>query len=372
MNRRTVLNLLSGALLSAAGPSGGARAASPLVSQQAPQRPGGVGRVLLGDGHLLLALALIHPDPIRFIAAWQGDLVRHSPEIVALYANRFPAAAAIPVVGEASPDTFSVEAALASAPEVAVLGGCYGPGPEDSAAVARLESAGIPVVFVDFYEDALNNTAPSMRLLGRLFGGAAQEKAEAFAAFHESRRARIAERLAEAAPARPTVLLQAHTGVSGWECCWMPGEAGLGRFVTAAGGASISAPLSATMPWVRGSLEYVLASDPALVVTTGGPYLKGRRGLVIGPGIAADAARRSLADVVAASDIAPLTAVRQGRVRGLWHLLHATPLSIVALEALASWFHPTLFADLDPARTLAEINRDFLSVPLDGSFAVSL
>ena len=38
----------------------------------------------------------------------------------------------------------------------------------------------------------------------------------------------------------------------------------------------------------------------------------------------------------------------------------------------AKWLHPDRFADLDPAQTLAEINRRFLAAPLGGPLWVSL
>ena len=43
-----------------------------------------------------------------------------------------------------------------------------------------------------------------------------------------------------------------------------------------------------------------------------------------------------------------------------------------AAEVLAKWIHPELFADLDPAATLAEINKRFLAVPYTGDFWADL
>jgi iron complex transport system substrate-binding protein len=37
---------------------------------------------------------------------------------------------------------------------------------------------------------------------------------------------------------------------------------------------------------------------------------------------------------------------------------------------MAKWIHPELFADIDPSATLAEINRHFLAVPLEGTMWV--
>src|SRR5690606_25076668 len=50
-------------------------------------RPLGVtpplSRLSVDDGRYLVALALIHPDPVSVLAAWSGDVHRISPEMYA-------------------------------------------------------------------------------------------------------------------------------------------------------------------------------------------------------------------------------------------------------------------------------------------------
>lgn len=329
-------------------------------------------RVLLGDGHLLIALALIHPEPAGLIAAWQGDLKRHSSEIYKAYAAHDPRLAEVQVVGQASPDTFSTELALAAEPDLAIFGGCYGPGPESASVLARMKAAGVPVVQADFYRDPLANTADSMRRIGFALGGEARSRAETFAEFHEARLKRVSDRLAASAPARPNVLLQSMAGGPGWDCCWVPGQAGLGTFVEFAGGTNIGAGLARATPWIQANREFILSQQVDVFVTTGGPHLRGTNGLVIGPDVEEAEARRTLASAAAHSGAEYVAAIQGGRVFGFWHLLHATPVNILAVEALAKWLHPDLFADLDPEATLAEINERFLALPLSGRFTIGL
>lgn len=70
--------------------------------------------------------------------------------------------------------------------------------------------------------------------------------------------------------------------------------------------------------------------------------------------------------------MASIAAVRSGRVHGLWNFFNAIPLNIVAAEAFAVWLRPDIFPDVDPAETLAEINRRFAAVPFEGSYWASL
>ena len=70
--------------------------------------------------------------------------------------------------------------------------------------------------------------------------------------------------------------------------------------------------------------------------------------------------------------IATLKAVREGRAHGLSHQLINSPIDVVAVEVLAKWIHPELFADLNPRATLDQINQQFLAVPYRGAYWADL
>jgi len=93
---------------------------------------------------------------------------------------------------------------------------------------------------------------------------------------------------------------------------------------------------------------------------------------VMGPGIAAADSRKALASVIAHPGLAGLKAVRDGRVYGIWHLFSNLPMNFLAVEVLAKWFHPQLFADIDPDASLRTLNEQFLTVPLDGTYWITL
>lgn len=318
-------------------------------------------RVLLGEGRQLIALSLVHSDPGSIIAGWLGDLRALDPASYQLYLDRSPVIAEIPMVGQTSEETFSVEKALAVRPDVAILSGGHGPSASSSETVRQLEAAGIPVVFIDFREEPLKNTVPSVRLLGQVLGR--EEQAEAFIDFYESRMARISDRLAESNPARPRVYMEMHAG-GDRECCGSPGKGNLGDYIEFAGGHNIGADV---LPGSLGTLnlEYIISEDPEVYIGTGGSGTT--TGVKIGSGVEENATRESLATVVARPGIAGLEAVQNGRAHALWHNFYNTPVNILAVEAMAKWIHPELFSDIDPAETLEQLNREFLAVPLEGT-----
>lgn len=326
-----------------------------------------VKHIVLGEGRQLLALALLHPDPVSIMAGWPADLQRQDKVTYDLYRKRFPGLDQVPIIGRGSADTFSIEQALAAQPDLAILSGGYGPSSHSPDILRRFEAAGIPVVFIDFVAKPLENTVPSMELLGKVLG--LEDKAAAFVDFYRSRMDRIANRLREANPPRPTVLMHAHAGLQ--DCCNSPSRATIGAFIDAAGGDNIAVGVIKQM-FGKLNLEYVVAKNPQIYVGTGGIHLQGTGGLVMGPGIPEAVSRKFLGEVVQRPGIAQLDAVKNGRVYGLWHLFTNIPVNVLAVEVLAKWFHPALFADIDPDASLRELNEKFLPVPMQGTYWVSL
>ncbi len=326
-----------------------------------------VKRIVLGEGRQILALSLIHPDPVSLLAGWPGDLPRQDKTTYERYRQKFPAIADIPLVGRGSADTFSIEQALAVQPDVAILSGGYGPSTHSTEIISRLEAAGVVVVFVDFVGKPLENTVPSIRILGQLLQR--EQEAERYIAFYRSHMDRISERLAKDKPPLPKVLMHAHAGLG--DCCNSPARATIGAFIDAAGGHNIAADVL-KQPFGQLNMEYVLTQDPDVYVGTGGVHLMGKGGLVMGPGVPVEESRKALAAVVRHPGLAALKAVRTGRVFGIWHLFSNMPMNFLAVEALAKWFHPDLFRDIDPDTSLKTLNEQFLSVPLEGTYWVEL
>ena len=327
--------------------------------------PDQVLKISIDDGRFLVALSLIQPDPVQWLAAWPRDVHRIGGATYAQFLAKFPALRSVPQVAS-SAGSFNLEAVLSAAPDVAVVS--VGSGPTE-AQTAQLKAAGIPVVFIDFFDNPFKNQEPSLRILGQLTGG--QARAEAFIAWRRAHVDSIAQRVARLAPnARPTVFLEAHAGMTG-DCCNSPGKGNMGEYIDFVGGHNIGADVLKA-PTGKLNIEYVMSRDPQVYIATGGAHLEKAGGLVLGAGYDAARARASLAAVAQRQGIATLSAVKTGRTFGLAHQLINSPIDIVAIEAFATWIHPELFKDVDPAKTLAEINSRFLAVPYQGAGWTSL
>ncbi|KJS35238.1 MAG: iron ABC transporter substrate-binding protein [Rhodospirillaceae bacterium BRH_c57] len=339
------------------------------VAGRAVTLPDTVERIVLGEGRLVSAIAILDRDaPLRRVVGMMKDFELLDPDGYALWRHAFPEIERIQAVGQMAPSSFSVERTISLKPDLAIFGlSGHGPGTEDSTAVAQLEAAGIPVIFIDFFLDPLANTSPSMAVLGEALGRA--DEAAEFIAANDAARARVAAKLAGITE-RPNVFLENRVGL-GQDCCASVGHGVLATIIEAAGGTNMATPL---IPGRTGivSIEYLLTNQPDIYI---GSAIGSRAGngraagrIVLGPRVPADLAAESFRATLDRTGVRDLSAVANGRAYALWHHFFHSPFNVVALHLFAKWFHPDAFADLDPAETLATVMLRFQPVALHGTY----
>ncbi|PXX94839.1 ABC transporter substrate-binding protein [Halomonas sp. LBP4] len=331
-----------------------------------------VERMILGEGRQIYLLGALQPeDPFAGVVGWREDFSQADPDNYAVYAERFPELEEIPTFGGFKDGTFDVEQAAALGPDVVLMNLEARTATEDAGYDDKLAELGIPIVYVDFREDPLEHTLPSMRLMGRLLGE--EEDAEAFIAFAEAQMARVTEVIAEANPERPRVFVDRAGGYSE-DCCMSFGPGNFGEYVELAGGSNIA---DGIIPNTFGSLnpEQILAADPEQVVVTGGnwdAYVPGGDWVGVGPGADLEAARAKLEALTERTAMTGIAAVESGDFHAIWHQFYNSPYYFVAVQQLAKWFHPELFADLDPEATMTELHERFLPVDPEPGYWISL
>lgn len=339
--------------------------------------PTKVDRILLGEGRLLPALGVFERDDVaRRLVGVMGDYETLDAAGYAQWRSRFPQLDKVPRVGRNNAGSFSDEQAIALRPQVAVLGlaGGHGPSKNDRETLARLEAAGVAVVFVDFRHDPLKNTPRSMELLGAVLGK--RQEAAAFNTFWRAQLERVESRLRTlpAGTRHPSVFLENRVGLSDECCATMVGLVGV--LLEAAGADNVA---RGRIPGEHGTLnpEFLIATQPRLYIGTGiGSMATAEKSplrIVLGADATPEAARASLLRTTQRRGIAQLQAVQQpGRAHAIWHHYYNSPFNVVAVQVFAKWLHPELFADLDPRATLQTMFTQFQPIPLTGVYWTSL
>ena len=334
---------------------------------------GPVQRAILGEGRMLYSLATIETEnPFAYVVGWRNDLWTTDQVSFDAYAAKFPEAKDLPFLGNLTDGTLQTETVVTLDPDVLILPIGNKTAAEEVKLEEMLGGLGVKIVYVDFREHILDNTVPSLHILGQLFGKEA--RAQEVADFWQGKMDAIAKVIADNNPERPDVFMYRAAGLA--ECCGTFGPDNFGLMVELAGGHNLGSDF---LPGYTGSInpEQVIASNPDVVVVTGSDWRNSdnAKGFVsVGPGAAEDtaASRAALAAAVDVPAFVGSTAVAEGNVHAIWHQFYTSPYQFVAIEEMAKWFHPELFADVDADATFKEFYDRFLPIAYEPGAWLSL
>ncbi len=328
-------------------------------------------RIILGDGPLAYVIALLQPGkPFANVVGW-GDNFR-SADLggYEAYRRRFPEIGQIPTFRGSAVGAIDAELAIALAPDVVILNLSSRAAAESSGLMNHLTQAGIAVVFVDFRTSMFGNTERSIQIVGELLGQ--QERADAFLQFRQTQIERVTLPLKHV-QSRPSVMIERAAGLYD-DCCLSYGDGNFGELVAVAGGMNLGTRF---LHGTFGTLhpEQVIESDPDVVLVTGANwslYSPAGNWVNLGPGADLAEGQSRLRRLISRSAFRSLRAVKQSRVYAIWHPFYDNPYYFIALQRVAKWLHPELFASLDPDATFRELHARFLPVPYQPGYWLSL
>lgn len=356
----------------------GAAAADPVkltdVTGRTVELAGPARRILVGEARQIQVVAALKgANAFEHVIAWRDDLLSKDADSYAAYRERFPFVETLPRFGYVGDGTFDLEAVLALKPDLLTLNLEAQKAVEDSGMEKKAAAAGLQIVYFDFRLDPERNTEPSIRLLGKIFG--AEAKAEEFIAYRRAGIALVTDRLTKAKPKRPTVFIERSPGAVGEPtCCRTFGPYNFGAMVDLAGGHNIGADV------IKGAfgdlnLEQLVVQNPDHVIVTGSNWAAqaGNDKFVnVGPGADIATAKVKLAGLMTRPGLPGLKAVKANRVHAVWHQFYGTPFEFVAIQQFAKWFHPDLFADLDPDANFRAFHEKFMPVAYRPGYFASL
>ena len=332
-----------------------------------------VQRVILAEGRQTYIVASLDSDnPFKRVVGWGDDLRTADYDSYVKYQEKFPSLTEIPVFGSPQSGTFSVEKAVELQPDVVIFSlDSYAPA-RDSGLIDTLAKVNIPSVIIDFRQQPLETTVPSILLVGRLFGQEAN--AQAVADYYTQQVNLVFARIEKVKAPSPTVFILRAAGLL--ECCGTFGRANLGILEERAGATNIAAGL---FPGWSGTL------NPEKVLTQRSGHHRRHRlelGLLarsvpgnyvpFGYNTTPEQARAALRGLTDQPGWSGLKAVQSGRFYGVWHQFYNSPMHFAVLQQFAKWNYPEEFADVDPEATLRTYHERFLPITYSGTFWVSL
>lgn len=331
-----------------------------------------VKHVILGEGRQIYFLAALDKNnPFEHVVGWRDDLPKADPETYEAYLAKYPDIAKLPKFGGMKDGTFDIEQAVALKPDVILMNIDAKTATEEAGYIEKLGKVGIPLVYVDFREKPMENTEPSMRLMGKLMGKEAV--AEDFIKFRSDSIKRVTDVLEKENPKKPVVFVERAGGYSD-DCCMSFGNENFGKMVEIAGGINMAKGI---IPGTFGTVnpEQIIASNPDQIIITGGKwdaYVPGGNWVGVGYGADLKEARRKLEALTKRPGFTGVKAVENGNVHAIWHQFYNNPYQFVAIQEIAKWLHPDLFKGLDPEATFKELHERFLPLEYKPGYFVSL
>jgi iron complex transport system substrate-binding protein len=331
-----------------------------------------VQHMILGEGRQIYFLAALDKDaPFEHVVGWRDDLPKADPESYSAYLAKYPDIAKLPTFGGMKDGTFDIEQAVALKPDVILMNIDAKTATEEAGYIEKLAKVGIPLVYVDFREKPMENTEPSMRIMGKLMGKG--DLAEEFIKFRADAIGRVTDVLEKNNPERPLVFVERAGGYSD-DCCMSFGNENFGKMVELAGGINMAKDI---IPGTFGTVnpEQIIASNPDQVIVTGGNwegYVPGGDWVGVGYGADLKEARRKLENLTRRPAFTGVKAVKDSNVHAIWHQFYNNPYQFVAIQEIAKWLHPDLFKDLDPEATFKELHARFLPLEYKPGYFVSL
>lgn len=322
-------------------------------------------RIILQDGRDIFALALLERDnPFAKVVAWNNLPKKQDTETWNVLKRKWPEAEKILDMKFSDQGNVDLETVISRQPDLMIAQLRAKPSLVQTGVLAKLEALHIPVIFVDYELHPVENTLPSIALLGKVMGQT--DRAQAYIDFYQQRLDKIHQRLATASK-KPLVFIEPIAGVGGLDngCCFTHARNGWGGLVEAAGGTNIGSQL---LPGATGNIavEKIISLNPDYYLMTGSKRPgKGTAIIPFGYNVPAEDVSDAFNALLTRQGVASIPAVAQGHTGALYHHFYNNPYNIVAIETLSKIFYPTLFKDVDPLADYHAIIKDFTHIPDD-------
>jgi ABC-type Fe3+-hydroxamate transport system substrate-binding protein len=283
------------------------------------------------------------------------------PKQFAAYEKALPNLASIPDVGNTEDGNFSIEKVIAAKPDLLILAAwsydSLGEG------VKQIESAGIPIVVLDYNAQTVEKHVASTLALGKLMG--TEDRAEKLADHYKQAMEDIDARIQKAGPSHQKVYVElAQKGPS--EVGNSYGDNMWGALIKKLGGHNIAE--GQIENWGPLSPEYVLAQKPDLILLAGSEWLKRPQSVQVGFGSDMKTLNERMAAYVARPGWADLPAVKNGNVHAIYHGGARTLSDFVYAQYIAKQLYPDAFKDVDPAKNIRDYYDAWLPIKADGVF----
>lgn len=270
-------------------------------------------------------------------------------------------------VGEVEAGTFSIEKVLSLKPDVLILADWqYQMIAND---LTLIETAGIPVVVLDYNRESVERHVKSTQIIGELTGQ--NERANKIANEYKALVDEVAKRVKDSGKPMPSVYIEFGKG-GPEDVGFTYGKDMWGALAALAHGDNIALPF--VDKWAPMNPEQVIASNPDVIMIAGREteLPKNDYGMAIGINVPKEEAKRRLAGFKTRKGWSELSAIKNNRLYGLYQGASRTIADGAMVQFMAKQLYPELFTDIDPQATYLLFFKTYLPVVPEGSFMITV
>ena len=328
-----------------------------------------VETVILGSARYLHEFAAVGgAEVIDKIVGWGTDIHKYDEDTYLKYAEKFPQIAGITDVGYST--TFSVETVINLKPDVVVFPFWSAENADLLTDIDKMEKAGIPSVFLDYWSEPYEHPVDSTLLIGKLLGK--EERAQEIVNFYREQLAKVSQVLEVISTPKPKVYVEVGSkGPTVYGNTY--GNSGLGAVAVKAGGVNIAEDGSNLLPDTKQiNPEYLISVNPDVIIISGSYWPATPDSMRLGYFATTADSRDRLEAFTTRTGWNTINAVQNKRVHSSFHGFSFRIFNFVGLQAFAKWFYPDAFAELDPEANFQEFHERFLPVDYSGVWTISV
>ncbi|WP_180125144.1 ABC transporter substrate-binding protein [Rhodoferax sp. BLA1] len=289
------------------------------------------------------------------------------PVIFSRYAAVIPNLQAMPDIGHSDDGTFSAEKVIALKPDVLFIAEWT----YKSLQTAReqIESAGIPIVVIDYNAQLLERHLSSTRAIGKVMG--TEARAEELTKLYEREFNGVLSRIAKAGgPSHKKVYVE--LGQAGTDTVGNSYSGTMwGKMLTTLGAVNV-ADGKLPGPWGPVNPEAVIADNPDLIFIAGSSWVNKPKAVKTGYEATPEMTRQTLLPYAQRPAWANIKAVKNGEVHAIEHGLCRTLFDFVAMQYIAKRLYPDAFKDVDPEASFKAYHAKYLPVAYAGTWMLPL
>lgn len=317
-------------------------------------------------GAFMTIVALKGSDFLNYIVGIDDFFKTSRRDFYDYFCRYFPEIEEIAEVGTITDGTFSIEQAITLNADVIIVPSNYYATAHDGIE-QKLEEANIPVLYIDYHAQSLEQHINSTRILGKLLNE--EDKAEKLIDFYEKQILIVSDRLQIPNHDKPTIYVE--VGRFGPDEYYNTfGNYMWGKMVEQAGAINVMRDIKTDT--ATASSEWVIEKNPDIILIIGSYWPEYKDSMRIGFGVTKTEAMEKLYKYARRDGWENLDAVKNGHVYSLHHAMIREMYDFVSLQQIAKICYPDIFTDLTPEDNLREYFEQFLPIPYAGVWMVKL